>query len=131
MAFRGTASLAFRATDALGFRAGSVLMKPNIEYLDPNYPTQIILRCLERDGPQTSQELWTRVQGEPAVGTKSKMKRMLTFLRVHKRVLTRPTDWKIKGAPFVYMLGIKPEIMPSQFRLPVPEPPAVETANLA
>ena len=129
MVFRGTASLAFRATDALGFRASSVLMKRNIP--DPNLPTQIILRSLERDGAQTSAELWTRVQGESAVGTKHKMKRMLAWLRSQDRVITRPTDVKTKGAPYVYMLGPKPKIVPSEFRLAIPEQPAAETASLA
>mmetsp|Transcript_19410 Transcript_19410/g.46929 ORF Transcript_19410/g.46929 Transcript_19410/m.46929 type:complete len:124 (+) Transcript_19410:95-466(+) len=113
MAFRGTASLAFRATDALGFRAGSVLLKKTLP--DPNAPTQIILRCLERDGAQTSHELWTRVQGEAAVGSKHRMKKMLAWLKSHQRVIAVPTDKTIKTAPFVYMLGIKPLIVPSKF----------------
>ena len=110
MAFRGTAALALRATEALGFRASGVTLAKQIQ--DPNMPTQIILRSLERDGAQPSTELWQRVQSEPSIKSKVRLKTMLKWLKERQRVITRPSDSTDRKAPYVYMLGKKPMIVP-------------------
>jgi hypothetical protein len=115
-AFRSSAVALFRATTAAPATRRTV---------QPDAPTQIILRQLARDGPQTVQQIWEKVEPSGRFQSKNIMKNSLDFLRRQKRVDVRPQDPKNHKINFVYSLGPKPEIV----SLDKEETPEAETAH--
>lgn len=102
-AFRSSAVALFRATASAPAARHAV---------QPDAPTQIILRQLARDGPQTVQQIWDKVEPTGKFASKNIMKNSLDFLRRQKRVDVKPQDPKNHKINFVYSLGAKPEIVP-------------------
>ena len=101
MAFRASAVALFRCTAACAARRA------------PPYdaPTQIILRQLEKDGPQTAHQIWEKVGESGRFASKNIMKHSLDFLRRQHRIKCVPQDPSNHKINFVYVLGEKPKIV--------------------
>jgi len=110
---RGESGMAFRASHVAFFRATAAAPAAR-RSVPPDAPTQLILRQLARDGPQTVQQLWDKMEPSGSFPSKNIMKHSLDFLRRQNRIDVKPQDPSNHKVNFVYALGAKPHIVPME-----------------